>query len=234
MELGLQFLNDIVHQLRSPLHQASARLRTLLFRGPIPDEIRKELLTIRSLCNQASQELRVLRFLADSARPGDKVTFDFRELAWLIREAVEDYSQVTSHRRINVAIEDSTLRTSPRTAIEANPDMIDTAVRCVLDNAVKYSYEQTTIRVTAARVSAGVAIIVQNRGLPIRPDETERCKDRFYRGNTASRVTGVGSGLGLWVTSQIMDAHNGALEVRPTNSDSLTEVRLVLPTKEVQ
>jgi signal transduction histidine kinase len=52
---------------------------------------------------------------------------------------------------------------------------------------------------------------------------------RGIRGALASVKVGEGNGIGLWIADEIMKAHKGKLEIIPTNSEEITQIRLMFP-----
>jgi two-component system sensor histidine kinase SenX3 len=82
-------------------------------------------------------------------------------------------------------------------------------MRQLFDNAIKYSPAGSTIGVGAAHVDGGVEISVANSGSWIPEHEQSRVLERFYRGERARLVPG--TGMGLAIVRQIVEAHGGAL-----------------------
>jgi two-component system sensor histidine kinase SenX3 len=93
-------------------------------------------------------------------------------------------------------------------------DLLVTALRNLLDNAVAYSPERTRVAVTASRDGLDTAeITVADQGIGIPERDLERIFERFYRVDPArSRATG-GTGLGLAIVKHVVAAHNGKVTV---------------------
>jgi hypothetical protein len=117
----------------------------------LASDVRTETSEIGGLCNIASQELQMIRFLANPERDWQRIRIRASALAVQIRAAAQDYEQLTAHREVQIRIEESFNRLSA-IAIEIIPELLETAVRCILDNAVKYSYEKTTAYLGAEQV----------------------------------------------------------------------------------
>jgi two-component system sensor histidine kinase SenX3 len=100
-------------------------------------------------------------------------------------------------------------------SVLGDEDLLVTALRNLLENAVAYSPEQTRVVVTAKRASDGHAeLSVTDQGIGIPDRDLERIFERFYRVDPArSRATG-GTGLGLAIVKHVMAAHNGKVTVR--------------------
>jgi two-component system sensor histidine kinase SenX3 len=110
-------------------------------------------------------------------------------------------------------------------------DLLVTALRNLLENAVAYSPEQTRVVITTKRASdthAELSVTDQGIGIPER--DLERIFERFYRVDPArSRATG-GTGLGLAIVKHVMAAHNGKVTVRSAEGAGST-FTLFLPLR---
>ena len=114
--------------------------------------------------------------------------------------------------------------------VEADWALLEQCVNNLLDNAGKYSYAQTEVRVSGGILPRGAEffISVTNQGFEVKPEQASKMKQRGYRGDKAIWSTGEGSGIGLWIVDEIMKGHGGSLNITPTQG-SLTEIRLVFP-----
>ena len=100
-------------------------------------------------------------------------------------------------------------------SVLGDEDLLVTALRNLLENAVAYSPEHTRVLVTTKKAGDGTAeLSVADQGIGIPERDLERIFERFYRVDPArSRATG-GTGLGLAIVKHVMAAHNGRVTVR--------------------
>ncbi|GAC1609758.1 MAG: ATP-binding protein [Mycobacteriales bacterium] len=97
--------------------------------------------------------------------------------------------------------------------LTGNERQLVTALVNLLDNAVSYSGERTTVTVRATRRAGSVQVSVSDEGIGIAEKDLERVFERFYRADPArSRATG-GTGLGLAIVKHIATNHGGAVTV---------------------
>ena len=82
----------------------------------------------------------------------------------------------------------------------------------ILDNAVKYFFDNSTIRVFVEEYGLYVSISVKNEGIGISEEESSKIFERFYRSEKVLREEGVG--LGLYLAREILQRENGYIEVR--------------------
>lgn len=130
---------------------------------------------------------------------------------WVVAEVLDRTRTSAAARRVEVATE------GERGLIVYGSDsQIATAVANLVENAINYSGEDTTVRVTARADGRHVAISVADQGIGIAPTDVERVFERFYRADQArSRATG-GTGLGLAIVKHIVSNHGGRVEVSST------------------
>lgn len=112
--------------------------------------------------------------------------------------------------------------------IDADRALIGLALRQLLDNAVKYSPPNSTIRIAATDGDA-VELSVHNSGSAIPEREQSRIFDRFYRGSQARRLPG--TGMGLAIVRQVAEAHHGSVRVESAPGQG-TRFIVSLPRKE--
>jgi signal transduction histidine kinase len=143
-------------------------------------------------------------------------------MADLVATLADQYSRQWSDRKVSVRKE------AAATGVMADPELLQLALRQLLDNACKYSVPGSAVTVSIDSQADWVAIRTSNSGSFIRPGERSRIFDRFYRGAEA-RHTAPGSGLGLYVARKIVHAHGGSLELDTGMTTDHTAFRLALP-----
>jgi len=97
--------------------------------------------------------------------------------------------------------------------IMADASALTQAVNNLIDNAVKYSGDSKKVFVQAYNDVRSVVIEVKDFGLGIKKEEMDKVFDRFYRGGNELTRTVKGSGLGLTLVKQIVEAHKGSIQV---------------------
>jgi two-component system, sensor histidine kinase and response regulator len=98
--------------------------------------------------------------------------------------------------------------------IPLNATAIKFALGNIIENAIKYSPEQSVITVrTELKDAKGIVIEVEDRGQGIPEEEREKIFDRFYRGDNVKDNT-KGMGLGLYISKTLIELMGGAIQVR--------------------
>ena len=128
----------------------------------------------------------------------------------LIRSSVDRMKSLLDGRPLEIQVQEGI---SP---VSADPDMMGLALRQLLGNAVKYSPPGSTIAISANQTDGTVTIRVRDQGPGIPQNELESIFERFYRGS-GTRDSVAGTGMGLSVARDIINAHQGKLwaENRP-------------------
>jgi len=227
---------DWQHQIRGPINQALLRLKDVL-RQQYPSDIAAPtyLRIQRGLLAKAHRATRSLRLFINLATGKEIIPRDTKvaagDLVKRLIEACLDNRILASSRRVvdfNVMTETFGLLDARR--LDADLDLIEQAVNNVIDNAFKYSYQRTTIEVSGSDKGKYFRLTVSNEGIPLLTKDLDKLGTRGFRGEQAESVVGEGSGIGLWVVRNILEAHGGRL-VPDATSNGRTSIHLELPWK---
>jgi signal transduction histidine kinase len=210
-------ISMISHELRTPLASVLGFTSLLLQRDFPHDEQRRYLEIVdaqaRRLAALAGDFLDV-QLLDGGALMLVCTPFD---LAELVREQVQlFFLQLTTHR-LTIDLPDAPL------VIDGDRDRMSQVVGNLLSNAIKYSPEGGEVRVSARRTRSDAVVTVSDEGVGIRPEDTERIFEKFFRSAEATKTVG-GTGLGLAVAREIVSSHGGRLEVSSTRGEGSTFV----------
>jgi two-component system sensor histidine kinase KdpD len=199
-------LDALAHDFTTPLTSIKAAVTTVRSEyGHEPEE--EDLLAVAE--EEVDKLGEMLEEAVDMARiePG-KPRIRCRQLpiAKLVRSSVDRMKSLLDGRPLEIQIQNDSL------SANADPDMIGLALRQLLGNAVKYSPRGSTITISANQTDDTVAVRVSDQGPGIPQNELESIFERFYRG---SRVRDLvpGTGMGLNVARDIINAHQGQLTV---------------------
>lgn len=97
----------------------------------------------------------------------------------------------------------------------------------VIGNAIKYSQDGSKVYMTVEEVNGEIKVSVKDSGVGIPPEELPHIFEGFYRGKTGQAAAS-GHGIGLAVTRQIVDAHDGTIAAQSEYGNGTTVI-IVLP-----
>jgi len=224
-ELRKEFVANVSHELRTPLTFIKGFVETLqdgALRDPVkgPEYLATIEKHVNQLTNLVSDLLEISRLESRIGGPRRQNV----KLADLLNKAAE-MMQPAARKK-----EQSLLVDLPVGLPEVigDPDYLERAVANLLDNAVKYTPEKGTIRLSAKAAATSVAVEVSDNGIGIPVQDLPRIFERFYRvDKSRSREMG-GTGLGLAIAKHIAQAHGGTVEVSSEAGKGST-FRIVLP-----
>jgi len=150
-----------------------------------------------------SRLLRIARLDSEEVRPQLELT----DVADLVAKIADQYSRRTDRNL-------SLVKDATSAEVLADAELLQLALRQLLDNAFKYSPAGSAIKVAIEPQHESVAVRVWNDGSLVPSSERARIFERFYRGSEARHLT-PGSGLGLYVARKIALAHGGDLDLEP-------------------
>jgi two-component system sensor histidine kinase KdpD len=182
----------------------------------------------RELLDGVREEARYLSHLVDNMLDMSRVEAgalhsnrDWHLLEELIEVAIRRLGPALEQRHLRIDLADSL----PTVFVDATE--LQLVLINLLDNAVKYSPDGSTIRVHAAVVQGMVEVRVSNNGEGIPPDDTDRVFERFYRTERAVERGISGTGLGLAICKAVIQAHGG--DIRVISSAEETTILFRLP-----
>ena len=231
-------IGDVHHQVKSPIISAHRAAGSLITNRLLPGPLRPDVEVIRGLCGKVERVVRNMGMFSDLANDKavrlNKAQLSREVLLRMLREACVDHRSLTDpERRIEFHLEEKSLaelagRDKVGEVVGADIPLIEQCVNNLLDNAAKYSFDQTVVRVACGVQSkrSEFFISVTNEGFEVKPEDASKLKKRGYRSERAVRASGEGSGIGLWIVDEIMRAHGGRLAITPTQN-GVNDFRLV-------
>lgn len=98
------------------------------------------------------------------------------------------------------------------------------AIFNILDNAIKYTEENSEVMITIQKYDMFSRIDIEDKGIGIREDELPKIFSRFYRGKNVGDIEGIG--IGLYLTREIITKHGGYIKVNSSNTGTKFSVFL--------
>jgi signal transduction histidine kinase len=204
-QLKTELVSNVSHELRTPLASILGFAEVML-RREIPEENRRRYLEL--IRAEAARLAELLNDLLDLQRAEEgRIELAARELDLkeLLSTQVVLYSAQSTVHSVEVELPDEPL------VVEADRDRLAQVVGNLLSNAIKYSPSGGRVLVRAQRRGEWIRIGVIDNGIGIPPDQQERLFTKFFRGDAGRRLGIGGTGLGLVLARQIVEAHGGRI-----------------------
>ena len=206
--LKTDFISTVSHELRTPLAAIYGAAMTVRRGGPRVDDRRDELIDL--IGSEAERLARTINDVLWASR------LESGTLAVVIEscDARELIDGVTAAARTHLPPNLELVSDAPDgVRVAADPDKVRQVLSNLVDNAVKYSPDGGTIRVSAAANGRAVSFVVADEGLGIPAGERERIFDKFYRLDpNLTRGVG-GTGLGLYICRALVQRMDGRIRV---------------------
>jgi signal transduction histidine kinase/tetratricopeptide (TPR) repeat protein len=207
--LRADFVSTVSHEFRSPL-TGIRQLGGMLLDGRVTDPAKQQGY-FRMIVQESDRLARLVENILDFSRMEEgRREYRFEPLnptPWLRKLAADFEAEIAvTGAEVEAGIPDGL------PAISADREALGSAVRNLLDNAVKYSPGAKTVWLDAAAEGGEIRIAVRDRGVGISEQDQKHIFDRFYRadGEISKRVKG--AGLGLSLVRYIVMAHGGTVE----------------------
>jgi two-component system sensor histidine kinase SenX3 len=217
-EVKRDFVANTSHELKTPVGALALLAETIEDAADDAEAVRRFASKMRQeaqrLTNLVQDLITLSRIQAVEPVPDPRPV----ALDTVVAEAVDGCRMRANARGITLASVGSR-----GLSVLGDEDLLVTALRNLLENAVAYSPEKTRVVITTRKTPEGHAeLSVADQGIGIPERDLERIFERFYRVDPArSRATG-GTGLGLAIVKHVMAAHNGKVTVRSVEGDGST------------
>ena len=217
-----QFVSDASHELRTPIAVIQGYVKMLDRWGKDDETVLDEsIAAIKTETEHMKTLVEQLLFLARGDSGRQQLNPEPMDLSALMGEVLDEYRMIDeSHEWRQGALDAA--------PVNADPALIKQAARILVDNAVRYTPEGGSIRLSAGTQDGRAFFEVQDGGIGIDAQDVPRMFDRFFRADPARARQNGGTGLGLSIAHWIVERHDGFLEV-VSHPGLGTRIRVVLP-----
>jgi signal transduction histidine kinase len=214
-------VSDVAHELRTPLTNMRGYLEALRDGVVTPSQELFELLHEETLRLVTLVEDLLLLAKAEAAQA------TLRQQKVRLQELIDHTLELFQTQIMAKGITLNTQFASSADTVEADPDKLSQAVSNLLHNAWQYTFPGGHITVTTQRVPGGIKLMVANTGESIHQDDLPFIFERFYRGEKSRSRQHGGSGIGLAIVKEVIEAHGGQVGVESAPTE--TRVWFTLP-----
>lgn len=213
-----RFITDASHELRTPLTALKSEIEV---------NLRDKKLTLdnaKKILSSNLEEVNNLQILSDNLiklaqykKGVNNFLFDNLSLASVIKEAIKKVSYLAKNKNIVI------LNKSKDYNISGNKQALIELFVIFLDNAVKYSPGKTKIILSSEKTDKHILVQIKDQGIGIAKEDLPHLFDRFFRADKSRAKSGVlGYGLGLSIAKQILDKHQGVINIESKENKGTT------------
>ena len=207
-----QFVANVSHDFRSPLTSIKGYIQAILD-GTIPVEMQDRYLKIvigeTERLEKLTQSLLTLDKLDSRGRPMHMSSFDINRT---LRNTAELFEGMCRDKKITIE-----LHLEPgKLLVTADMEQIQQVVYNLIDNAIKFSYRDSSIKIETTERHGTVFVSVKDSGIGIPKESLNKIWDRFYKTDSSRGKDRKGTGLGLSIVKEIITSHNQNINVIST------------------
>lgn len=223
-----KFVANVSHDFRSPLTSIKGYLEAMLD-GTIPPEMHVKYLHIvlneTERLTKLTNSLLTLNNLNTKGLLLDKSDFDLNRI---IRSTAASFEGTCRQKNISISL----VLSGDTMYIRADMGKIQQVFYNLLDNAIKFSHQDSVIKIETNEKSNKVYVSIKDSGIGIPKEDLKLIWDRFYKSDASRGKDRKGTGLGLSITKEIIHAHGEHINVISTEGEG-SEFIFSLPVSEL-
>ena len=200
------FISSVSHELRTPLTAIKGWAETMQEGGDLDESTRRK--GIHVILSETERLSSMVEELLDFSRIQSgrfNIQLEKLDIVAELSDAVLMFDERARREGITLLYEEP----EEFVVLMGDRNRLRQVFVNVIDNALKYSSAGGTVRVEAARVGSSFQVVVSDTGCGISAEDLPKVKTKFYKANFTRR----GSGIGLAVANEIVQQHNGSLEL---------------------
>ena len=211
-----ELVSNVSHELRTPLASVLGFSSLMLDRELPPEEMRRYLEVIRTEARRLAELLNDLLDIQRIEQGTIELKLEETDLNDLLEAQVMLYSAQSANHDLHLDPADDDL------VVYGDRDRLAQVIGNLLSNAIKYSPEGGVVDVSASLVGDEAWIWVRDEGIGIPTDHQQRIFTKFFRGDVGRERGISGTGLGLVLSRQIVEAHGGEIGFESAEGEGST------------
>lgn len=211
-EYQKKFIANISHDFRSPLTSIKGYVQAIID-GTIPLEMQEKYLNIILFETERLSKLTTsLLTLNDFNTKGGMLEITSFDINGVIKKTASTFEGTCKSKKISIEL----ILTGQRLFVSADMSKIQQVLYNLIDNAIKFSHNNSIITVETTEKNGKVFVSVKDTGIGIPKDSLKKIWDRFYKSDLSRGKDKKGTGLGLAIVKEIIQAHGENINVIST------------------
>lgn len=208
-ELKTNFISMMSHDLKTPIARIQGMTDVILADNVHLSSQQRE--AVDTIKHSADDLLKFINAILNYGRiesEGVRLHLQSKDLNNILAEVIRKHEFLAKVKRIQIISE-----LEPMFPIPVDADLMRQVLSNLVENAIKYSPDDTQIRVSSTELESKVVIQVADQGQGIPPDELNNIFMKFFRSKNAKSSPIKGSGLGLYLAKYFTELHHGKIIV---------------------
>lgn len=202
------FIAMVSHELKTPLTSLQAYVQLLASKAKKTEDLASLGMLEKATRQVKKMSALINGFLNISQLETGKIYLNKTvfDISALIKEVVEEFGPNTTTHSIK-------LLECPQLSILGDRDKISQVLVNMISNAIKYSPNGKNITASCAKIDGRLQVSIQDEGMGIKPEDQEKLFERYHRVESKNTEAISGFGLGLYLSSEIIQRHEGKVWV---------------------
>ena len=215
------FIRNASHEIRNPLTAIMGEAEVINSKVRSTKEYQESISTILAEAETLNSTVNNLLQLSKVDASEENISYQSFQFHDFLIELKESFDFQNPKNQVILSVDSD----DKKLIISGNKNLLKTAIFNLFDNACKFS-SNNEVEVNLKKDKNWLVLIVRDIGIGIEEGDIEKVATPFYRGNNVINIKG--SGIGLSLTSKIINLHDGVLEISSKIGVG-TEVRVLLP-----
>ncbi|MEY4615683.1 MAG: hypothetical protein RJB66_643 [Pseudomonadota bacterium] len=226
-ELKSNFIGMMSHDLKTPLARISGMLEIVLRdKNPLSDDQKQALKSIQKSTDDLLGFISSILNFSRIESEGVQLNLKSKDINALIEEVLQKTDYLAKEKKIKIVKE-----LEPLFSLRLDADLIRQVLLNLIENAIKYSPNDSKIKIRTEEKDNRVLIQVSDQGIGIPDDEMPRLFMKFFRSRKAKNSPVKGSGLGLYLSKYFVELHKGKISaISAENKGSTFTIELPVLT----
>ncbi len=226
-----EFVANVSHELRTPITSIRSYAETLSDNiSQMPEDTEQEFLHV--IVTESDRMTKIVQDLLTLSRfDAGSIEFEFEDFSFeeSIRDVYNAMALEAQRQKLGFKLDFKT----DLGFIRGDRARIEQVLMNFVSNAIKYTPAGGKIKVSAGKMDDIVWVSVADNGIGIPKNDIGRVFDRFYRVDKARSRESGGTGLGLSIASEIINRHDGKVEIQSAQGKGTT-ITMTLPVKGIE
>ncbi len=198
------FMLAITHELKTPVAVTKLNLETMKIRKLDFSQQQKLIKSTIEEANRLDNLCNNMLFMSQLDSGASTLTKERFDLSSLVDNCAEDFTLRFPERKIEFS-------TTEEIMITGDKLLLQLAINNLLDNAIKYSGKDDVVLIKVFKQNKKIILSVTDEGMGVNSSEKEKIFEKYFRGSGRQAK---GTGLGLYLTREIIRQHNGTITMK--------------------